>query len=169
MTTQLASPEAQLIQSVQLALRACQFEKAHWIVEQEHRKDRECPIWKSYRGRLISILKRDFKHGLELCQQAVTAEAYNGQLHANLAWVYFLAGEHGLARESVTEAMKWDERNQDALMVRSRLVKKTRDLAGSTQTQTPRTRRASGAMETASAGGAMGLLRKTLPTFFGRS
>ena len=166
MTTQVAQVDAERIQAVRTALRGCQFEKAYWIVDQEHRKDRDCPTWKSYRGRLLSVLKRDFKHGLELCQQAAAEEGFNGQLHANLAWVYFLAGEPQLARESLAEALKWDERNGDALELRARLARKAReDKAGSPAAS----RRVSGAASAQTGAGAMGFLRKALPTFFGRS
>lgn len=60
----------------------------------------------SYFGLCLALMRKQYKHAIELCRRAIDLEFYNGEHYANLARVYAAAGNRKKAVETADAGLK---------------------------------------------------------------
>jgi tetratricopeptide (TPR) repeat protein len=75
----------------------------------------------SYFGLCIAMIRKEYKHAIDLCRRAIDLEFYNADHHANLARIYFAQGNRKKALEAVESGLKQDIKNERARAVRRML------------------------------------------------
>jgi len=72
----------------------------------------------SYFGLVLALVKKDYKHGIELCKRAMNLEFYNPDHYVNLTRVYVAAGKRKKAVETAEAGLKLHPEYDDLLAVR---------------------------------------------------
>lgn len=78
-------------------------------------------VARSYIGLCQALLDPDHRDGEEECFRALLMGMGNAQLHANLAWIYYLQDKKKSAVEEIEEALARDPDNKDARRIQLRL------------------------------------------------
>ncbi|MFN7973465.1 MAG: hypothetical protein U0166_14140 [Acidobacteriota bacterium] len=91
--------------------------KARTCFERLNKAEPSNPLGLSYLGVSLALTDRNFSDGEDFCFRAVLKGMGNAQLHANLAWVYYLAGKRKSALTELEEAKSRDPGNPDALRI----------------------------------------------------
>lgn len=84
----------------------------------------------SYFGLCIAMMRKEYKHAIDLCRRAIDLEFYNANHYANLARVYFLMGSRKKALETAEAGLKHDLRNERVRAVRRMLGIRARPAIG---------------------------------------
>ncbi|OGF61811.1 MAG: hypothetical protein A2Y62_20530 [Candidatus Fischerbacteria bacterium RBG_13_37_8] len=87
-----------------------------------YESDPENPVIKSFYGLCLAFDNPPkFELAEKLCKEAITKELYNASLYVNLAWVYNRQGKRYESIVMLEYALRWDEKNRDALYLRKLL------------------------------------------------
>jgi len=75
----------------------------------------------SYFGLCLALMRKQYKHAIELCRRAIDLEFYNGDHYANLGRVYLAANNRKKAIETVEAGLKLNPEHGYLLAVRNML------------------------------------------------
>src|SRR6185369_12480205 len=66
----------------------------------------------SYFGLCVALVRKEFKHGIDLCRRAIDLEFYNGDHYANLGRIYLAMGNRKKALETVEAGLKMNMKHE---------------------------------------------------------
>ena len=75
----------------------------------------------SYFGLTLALMRKEFKHAVELCKRAMNLEFYNPEHYVNLTRVYIAAGKRKKAVETAEAGLKLHPEHEPLLAVRRTL------------------------------------------------
>lgn len=72
----------------------------------------------SYFGLCVALVRKEYKHGIELCRRAIDLEFYNADHYANLGRIYLVMGNRKKALETVESGLRLNMNHERLRAVR---------------------------------------------------
>jgi tetratricopeptide (TPR) repeat protein len=72
----------------------------------------------SFFGLCVALVRKEYKHGIELCRRAIDLEFYNADHYANLGRIYLAMGNRKKALETVEAGLKLNLNHEKLRAVR---------------------------------------------------
>src|SRR3954447_16686037 len=72
----------------------------------------------SYFGLCVALVRKEYKHGIELCRRAIDLEFYHADHYANLGRIYLVMGNRKKALETVETGLRMNMNHERLRAVR---------------------------------------------------